>query len=503
MTIKLLRIRKTKTASGSTSVQIVYYRDRKVIVEKHIGSGKTEEAIGTLILKAQHWIESRSTQQELFALKTPLELSPQNLRLIGVTHQFTYQLLECIAVKCGMTMPKDRFLFDFSIMRLIEPTSKLRAITLLSRYFSIDYSERTVYRKMGTIIQDKKRIEAIAVQCAKNLLQDDLSMVLYDVTTLYFETFKSDELRKEGFSKDNKPQQPQIVIGLLVTREGFPLGYEVFAGNTFEGKTMLNVLQSFIKQHGVNKPIVVADAAMLSHKNIEELQRQELFYIVGARLGNTAGAIIKEAVTKLRQQDGSSTRVKTTSGDLIVEFSGKRYRKDKYEMEKLVERAKQIVENKLAVKNVKFIKHKSKSKDYKLNDELIDKAKLLLGMKGYYTNVSETVFSDKEIIDRYHDLWHVEHSFRIAKSDLASRPIFHYSEQAIASHILICFTALMIAKYLESLTKLSLRQIIDAIWQIKEVLLLNTLTDTSFTIRSDFSLLAKDILRKIDPNLSY
>ncbi|OGV02086.1 MAG: hypothetical protein A2330_00925 [Ignavibacteria bacterium RIFOXYB2_FULL_36_7] len=356
---------------------------------------------------------------------------------------------------------------------------------------------------MGTIIQDKKRIEAIAVQCAKNLLQDDLSMVLYDVTTLYFETFKSDELRKEGFSKDNKPQQPQIVIGLLVTREGFPLGYEVFAGNTFEGKTMLNVLQSFIKQHGVNKPIVVADAAMLSHKNIEELQRQELFYIVGARLGNTAGAIIKEAVTKLRQQDGSSARVKTTSGDLIVEFSGKRYRKDKYEMEKLVERAKQIVENKLAVKNVKFVKHKSKSKDYKLNDELIDKAKLLLGMKGYYTNVSETVFSDKEIIDRYHDLWHVEHSFRIAKSDLASRPIFHYSEQAIASHILICFTALMIAKYLESLTKLSLRQIIDAIWQIKEVLLLNTLTDTSFTIRSDFSLLAKDILRKIDPNLSY
>ena len=124
-------------------------------------------------------------------------------------------------------------------------------------------------------------------------------------------------------------------------------------------------------------------------------------------------------------------------------------------------------------------------------------------MKGYYTNVSETVLSDKEIIDRYHDLWHVEHSFRIAKSDLASRPIFHYSEQAIASHILICFTALMIAKYLESLTKLSLRQIIDAIWQIKEVLLLNTLTDTSFTIQSDFSLLAKDILRKIDPNLSY
>lgn len=301
----MLRIRKTKTASGSTSVQIVYYRDRKVIVEKHIGSGKTEEAIGTLILKAQHWIESRSMQQELFALKEPLELSPQNLRLIGVTHQFTYQLLECIAVKCGMTMPGDRFLFDFSIMRLIEPTSKLRAITLLSRYFSIDYSERTVYRKMGTIIQHKKRIEAIAVQCAKNLLQDDLSMVLYDVTTLYFETFKSDELRK------------------------------------------------------------------------------------------------------------------------------------------------------------------------------------------------------KEIIDRYHDLWHVEHSFRIAKSDLASRPIFHYKKQAIASHILICFTALMIAKYLEALTKLSLRQIIDAIWQIKEVLLLNTLTDTSFTIRSDFSLLAKEILRNIDPNLSY
>lgn len=499
----MYKIRKAKTSSGSISIQVVSYRKRKTVIEKHIGSGKSKDEIATLILTANTWIENQTKQQELFATEVPLALSPANLQLIHVVHQCAYKLFERVAITCGLSMETDRFLFDFALMRFIEPTSKLRTITLLARYFMINYSERTVYRKINKIVKDKDRIEKIAVNCSKELLQEDLSIILYDVTTLYFETFKSDELRKEGFSKDNKPQQPQIVLGLIVSRQGFPLGYEVFTGNTFEGKTMLAVLTIFIKHHGVKKPIVVADAAMLSQKNIEELKQQELSYIVGARLANMAKTITQEVVRKLGQQDGSSIRIKTPNGDLIVEFSNKRYRKDKYELEKHVERAKQIIEKQSAQRNAKYIKRKNKLKDYELNNELIERSKQLLGMKGYYTNVSSKELSDKEIINRYHDLWHVEHSFRITKSDLASRPVYHYKEQAVRSHILICFTALMLAKYLEIKTEHSIRQIIDEIWEIKEVVLYNKITDTTFSINSEVSPLAKKIISKISPDLSY
>ena len=478
------KIRKTKTASGSTAVQVVYYHNRKVVVEKHIGSGQSKSEIQVLVEKAREWIEQNTQQGELFpeGRKSLVEIS--EIQLLGATHKFAYQIFEKVVILCGLQLPKDRFLFDFAIMRIIEPTSKLRAITLLSRYYGIKYSERSVYRKMSELVEEKHRIESIAVNCARQLLQDDLSLVLYDVTTLYFETFKGDELRKEGFSKDNKPQQPQVVIGLLVTRQGFPLGYEVFAGNTFEGKTMLGIIRNFIKKHNVNKPVIVADAAMLSHKNITELTQEGLYYIVGARLGNAPREVITNAFDKLRQQDGASLRLSTDIGSLIMEFSSKRYRKDRFEMEKQIERAKQVVANKQAGKNIKFVVHKTKTRQYKLNEPLIEKTKLLLGMKGYYTNIPEDVMGNKEIIARYHDLWHVEHSFRIAKSDLASRPVFHYKQNAITSHILICFTALMIAKYMELKTNLPLRQITDAIWEINEVCLLNSATGLSFTVRS-------------------
>jgi hypothetical protein len=279
-------IRKVKTASGSTAVQVVYYKDRKLIVEKHIGSGKTKPEIESLVQKGKDWITKHSLQVELFPENPVNRVSLTELKFLGVSYRFAYQILLQVAIKCGLEIKEDGFLIDFAIMRLIEPTSKLRTIKLLDRYFDIVYSERTVYRKILDLESRKQSIEAIAVKCAKEMLQEDLVLVLYDVTTLYFESFKSDELRIEGFSKDNKPQQPQIVIGLIVTRQGFPLAYEVFAGNTFEGKTMLKVLDNFTNANQVNKPIVVADAAMLSQENIAELNQRNLFYIVGARLGN-------------------------------------------------------------------------------------------------------------------------------------------------------------------------------------------------------------------------
>lgn len=500
----MLSIRRTKTASGATAVQVVRYTNGTTKVEKHIGSAKNKEAISILYQKAEKWIENKTKQQNFFVPEVPIELSQSNLELVKVVHDFAYNLIEQVALQCGLSLKKDRFLFDFALMRMIEPASKLRTITLLQRYFSISYSERTVYRKMKTLITDKKRIEELAIHCAKEMLQADIAIVLYDVTTLYFETFKGDELRKEGFSKDNKPQQPQIVLGLLVSRQGFPLGYEIFPGNTFEGKTMLSILKEFISYHNVQKPVVVADAAMLSKTNIEELKKEGFSYIVGARMANTTNSVFDEVSKKLgKSQENNPIRINSPTGDLIVEFSEKRYRKDKHEFERQLERAKQIIEKKQGGKNARFVRYKTNHVDTELNDALIAKAKALLGVKGYYTNVPVKVLTNTEIIARYHDLWHVEHTFRIAKSDLSSRPIFHYAEKAVRSHILICFTAMMISKYLEIKARMSLKLILDEIWEIKDVHLYNTLTETSFSIRSKISPEARGIVRKTAPNLPY
>jgi transposase len=499
----VLSIRKTKTASGAKAVQIVYYKNRKVVIEKHIGSGKTEQEIELLVKRGKDWIAQNSLQGELFPANTTNTVSLTDLKFLGITHRFAYQLLERVAAQCGLAIEEDRFLFDFSIIRLIEPTSKLRTIKLLERYFEIIYSERTVYRRLLDLSSRKQTIEAIALKCAQAMLQEDLSLVLYDVTTLYFETFKGDELRIEGFSKDNKPQQPQIVIGLIVTRQGFPLSYEVFPGNTFEGKTMLSLLDNFTKKNGVNRPIIVADSAMLSQKNIEELKKRKLSYIVGARLGNTPLKIIKDAHNKLQNKNGKSIRINTDNGDLIVEFSIKRYRKDKNEMDKQLLKAKQLVEGKALNKRIKFVKHKNKDNQYILNEPLVEKTKLLLGRKGYYTNIAEEILSNQDIIKRYHDLWNVEQAFRMAKSDLASRPVFHHKNESIRSHILICFTALIMEKYLEINTKLSLKQVIDAIWVITDAKLYNRTTKTAITIRSEINQNSKVVLNKLNPFLSY
>ncbi|MDF1613326.1 IS1634 family transposase [Stygiobacter electus] len=199
----------------------------------------------------------------------------------------------------------------------------------------------------------------------------------------------------------------------------------------------------------------------------------------------------------------ATSKLRTERGELIIEFSKKRYAKDKYEMEKQILKAKLLVEGKLAAKRTKFIKHKNKEKQYVINEVLIEKAKLLLRMRGYYTNIDSTILSNKDIITRYHDLWHVEQAFRIAKSDLASRPVFHYKNQAVRAHILICFTALMFSKFLEIKTKLPIRQIIDGIWNVTDAKLFNKVTSTTISLQSEITSKSKNIIDLLDKSLSY
>ena len=202
----------------------------------------------------------------------------------------------------------------------------------------------------------KEKIERIVVAFAKTTYAFSFDLLFYDVTTLYFETFEEDELRKNGFSKDNKSQQPQILVALMVSKEGFPIAYEIFAGNTFEGHTIIPVVNDFIKKHSVKEFTVVADAAMISTTNIQELLKNNINYIVGARLANLTNELTGQIDKNITREDGNSIRIKTDKGYLICSYSSVRYRKDKHEMGKQIEKAKQIIENPSKNKKVKFTK---------------------------------------------------------------------------------------------------------------------------------------------------
>lgn len=489
-------IRTTKTASGATAIQVVRYENRKVVVMKHIGSARTKDEIAALVESAVSWIEGETLQQRLFAKESRRTLALATARYVGVTHQFAYRVLSTIGEKIGFAALKSALLLDLAYLRIIEPSSKLRAITLLERYFHIRYVESTLYRILPALAKAKAHVEAVAVTWAKNGLACDLALVLYDVTTLYFETFEADGLRVPGFSKDNKSQQPQIVIGLLVTREGFPLGYEIFKGNTFEGHTMLPALESFANAHEVATPTVVADAAMISRENVQKLTEGGFSYIVGARLANASPIVIKKIATNLNEKDGATIRIPTPHGELVAAFSKKRHRKDKTEMERQVAKAKELIAKSEPGKRAKFVK-KTGDDTYAFDEGLRTKAALLLGIKGYYTNIPETKLDNDAIISRYRDLWRVEAAFRMSKSDLATRPIFHHKQEAIKAHVLICFVALAIGKHMELQSGLSLRRIADLLWSVTEAHIVDTATKETFTLRSELSKEVRELLKKL------
>lgn len=493
-------IRKTKTASGSVAVQVVRYENRQVVILKHIGSGQTPDEVKALMESAQSWLEKKTRQSSLFLKRQQRTLPMATTQYLGVTYTFARDVLLRTAQKCKFDYEKDALLIDFAIMRLIEPASKLRSIELLERYFGVRYSRRTLHRILPRLLSRKEEAEKIAADCATEILKSSLALVLYDVTTLYFETFKADELRIQGFSKDNKPQQPQIVIGLLVTRQGFPLGYEVFTGNTFEGKTMIPILEAFAAKHDVKTPTVVADAAMLSHANIAKLEKRSISYIVGARLANISPTFIKKVHDALKQRDKANARLSTNHGDLVVSFSAARYRKNKGDMDRQIERGIKLVSKGEPGRRAKFVTKEGGDK-YMLNEALIEKTRLLLGIRGYYTNISAKTLSNDEIIERYHDLWHVERVFRMAKSDLASRPIFHRKEDAVRAHILICFVGLVIGRYIEIKSGVALKKFRDMLWGVTDAKMIDTATGEDFTFRSPVSDDIKKVIRKI--KLSY
>ncbi|MBX3255456.1 MAG: transposase [Chitinophagaceae bacterium] len=255
------------------------------------------------------------------------------------------------------------------------------------------------------------------------------------------------------------------------------------------------VVKSFIARNKVKNFTVVADAAMISTDNIEALEENGIHYIVGARLGNLPNDLIAQIDKNILREDGKSIRMKTDKGYLICSYSCARYRKDKYEMEKQIEKAKYIVSHPSKNKKLKFTQ--SQGQHIQINQKLIDKTQKMLGIKGYYTNLEESVADNKTIIERYHELYKIEQAFRIAKSDLQTRPIFHYKEEPIKLHILICFMALAVSKHIELQTNVSIKKFIHACKKITDARLKNKLTGKEIRLRTNLTPEISGILQKL------
>lgn len=493
----MYKIRQIKYAADSVSIQVYTIENRKRKIIRHIGTANNDQEKADLIACANDFIQKSSKQLNLYTNDQSTNiLYVDQTDFLGVHYTFLYEFLSKIIIAIGLDKIKNNFLLDLVVIRMIEPASKLRSIELLDEYFGIKRRRQSFYQSAPQWLTLKAKTEKIALDFAKKFYAFNFDLLFYDVTTLYFEAFKEDDLRKNGFSKDNKSQQPQILVALMVNKDGFPIAYEVFAGNTFEGHTIIPVVKDFILKNAVKEFTVVADAAMISAENIRALKESQINYIVGARMGNLSSELIAEIDAKMQREDGTSIRVKTDHGYLICSFSSVRYRKDKHEMEKQIERAKIIIDNPSKSKKLKFTK--SNGQKIELNQKLIDKTRKLLGIKGYHTNLEENIVNNKTIIERYAQLYKIEQAFRISKSDLQTRPIFHFKEEPIKLHMLICFIALVISKHIELQTNTSIKRFIHECKKITDGRLKNKITGQEHRVRATLNHDTIKILQKMN-----
>lgn len=452
-------IRKVKTASGATAVQIAYKEYGRVVRIDHIGSAHNATDLESLVALAKQRLVG--FQQALFATVDNQTTSPLKLELKRSVSGLLLQILTKQYDQLGFNQVADDIFSYLCVARIVEPTSKLDSLRVLSELGVTGLNKNQLYRCLGQVVTGKYR-DTVASKCFDHACAGGISLVLYDVTTLYFEIQKEDDYRKPGMSKERR-LEPQIIVGLLVDQHGFPLGLHSFEGNKAETTTILPVVEAFRKQHELADITVVADAGMLSAKNLQALDDAGYTYIVGARLNKIPYDIAEYQKTKELGNNQIITVGTQIEGQRIIyQYREKRAALDRRNIEKQIAKAEKIASGKAPTKKAKFLTVTTKER--KLNLALIDKAKALVGIKGYVTNLDTP---DEQIIAYYHQLWNVEASFRMSKSDLKARPIFHHKRDSIEAHLTIVFAALAISRVIEHDTGLSIKQFVKTLQPIR------------------------------------
>jgi transposase len=445
-------VRQLRSPNGKTYVQVVDKSSGAYKLLKSFGGSADEAQVKVLYDRANAWIKDQTGVQELDFSNTDVFVQ-QFFDSISSMKRVGYDLLlGRIFDEIGFNKVNDEHFRELVLARVAFPKSKLKTTEYLLRYKHIDWDEDQLYRYLDKLhSRQKEFVQEISYEHTKAILDSDISVVFYDVTTLYFEIDDEDELRRTGFSKEGKHQNPQIVLGLLVSKNGYPLAYEIFEGNKFEGHTMLPVIDAFKNKYELKQLIIIADSGLLSKNNVEELQYKGYEFILGARIKSEAKKV-KEEILSLSLKNGESAVINKGNLKLIITYSDDRAKKDRYNREKGIRKLeKQIRRGRLTKAS---INNRGYNKFLNLQGEImvaIDQQKVTLdakwdGLKGYLTNAK---LSKNNIIENYQHLWQIEKAFRIAKSDLKIRPIYHRLQRRIEAHICISFAAYKLYKELE------------------------------------------------------
>lgn len=446
-------VRKKQNTSGSISVQVVDKGSGRYKILKTMGSSSDADEVDRLIQQGHAWISEYSGQTHLDFNDEKQLYSSLLSHIQQVTIAGTDLLLGNIYEEVGFNQIEEDLLRMLVLARLCYPVSKLKTTEYLRTYHGVEVSEDMFYRYMDKLhAHHMKRVQELSYQHTRQILGAHIHLVFYDVTTLYFEIDREDDLRKNGFSKDGRHQNPQIVLGLLVSIDGYPLAYDIFEGNKFEGHTMLPVLDEFKERYNIDTLIIVADSGLLSKANITELEQKGYEFILGARIKNEPVAMQERIFALNLADDQSAVLTKANANRLIITYSDKRAQKDAYNRKKGLEKLEKRVKNgKLTKAN---INNRGYNKYLRLEGNVrvsIDKQKFEAdarwdGLKGFVTN---SKLPKQQVIDNYKQLWKIEKAFRIAKTDLKIRPIYHRLQPRIEAHICIAFMAYKIYKELE------------------------------------------------------
>lgn len=511
-------VRKRKNKSGTTSIQIIQKERGKYKVLKHIGTAKNDIELDYLLSYAKDAkqqlnkqlsfdiVYQRSKQQELQEFLS--RFHTPSFYKVGFFEVFgsVYDKLQISKV-----IP-DPFYKDLVIARIAKPTSKLSTVKWLNAYHP--YLQKTldknsIYRFLDTLTASKQRALTNHIyRFVRDYLEDEINILFFDATTIHFEAFGGDKLRKMGYSKVSKHNQPQIVIGLMVTREGLPVGYEVFPGNTFDGHTIRAALKKVSRNYNVKRIIFVADASMLSRDNVKLLVNGEFEFIMAA----TIKRMSNQTTTKILNSHNYTDNIFEIKeyGEfkyrLIVSYSNKRAKKDKFERDKRVaklrqklKKQKELTKSELgSLSPKKYMKIAGKA-TVSIDEDAIKKDELWDGLKGYATNTRD--LSCAEIIEKYQELWQVEKAFRVAKTDLNIRPVYHFKRERIRAHILLVFTALVVTRFLTSKFKnqhIGIERIVENLDSVVELPFIDKNLGITVSIRPAMSKFNRNLYKTLD-----
>ena len=404
-----------------------------------IGVAYSENEVESLVSQAKEWISKeesrRQPQLDLYGEeREACDREREEVR--RVLSQVSNILLNgCDLIldrtfdRIGFNRIDDEVFRKLVKARLACPSSKSATVEYLKNHFDEDVGLSKIYRYLDKLSNHQHEIvQDISVRHTAQLFGGNIGVLFYDVTTLYFEADYEDELRKTGFSKEGRHSNPQIILGLLVSLGGYPLAYCIHEGNKYEGHTMLPMINEFVSKYGLEDFVVVADSGLMNNANIAELETHGYKYIIGAKIKNESTEI-KEWILNQPKQDKNMIEYDKGGGRrLLVGYTDDRAKKDAYNREKGIRRLE------------KAYKHGTLTKGS------------WDGLKGYLTN---TDIRKQDVYTAYHNLWHVERAFRIAKSKIEIRPMFHFTRKRIEAHICICFVALKVYKELERMLKVT------------------------------------------------